>query len=278
VTEPFDPATVPVRPASTVMIIDDRPELEVLMMRRSTKMVFAGGMWVFPGGAVDPGEADEFEPHCDGLDDATASRTLGLDDGGLAYWVAAIRENFEEAGLLLAKRRDGGEVATADFAADRTELHAGRGSFGEFIRREDLVLTAPDMHYIAHWVTPMGAPRRFTARFFLTRPPAGQSVSHDETETIDWAWVAPADMLARHSRGELTMMSPTVRMLQTLAKFSSAKEALSAADSSSVDEEVRVVYRPDGSYHIVVPGEEGYGCADGDRETGWIRLRPVLNV
>ena len=108
----FDPVAVPIQPAATVMIVDDRPDLQVLLIKRNAKMVFAGGMWVFPGGRVDPGEADDFEPHCEGMNDAEASRIMGMESGGLAYWVAAIRENFEEVGLLLGQGRDGSPIDT----------------------------------------------------------------------------------------------------------------------------------------------------------------------
>ena len=118
----YDPAAVKIRPAATVMIVADRPELEVLLIKRSSKMVFATGMWVFPGGAVDPGEADNFEPYCDGLDDAAASEILGIEHGGLAYWVAAIRENLEEAGLLLARRKDAEPLTSEMIATDHQQL------------------------------------------------------------------------------------------------------------------------------------------------------------
>ena len=274
-SDDFDPNAVPIRPASTVMIVDDRPDLSVLMIRRNSRMIFAGGMWVFPGGAVDPGEADEFEAHCDGLNDAKASERLGLETGGLAFWVAAIRENFEEAGLLLGTYRHGGHVDLGSIASDRAALNAGSLSFLDLVQRHDLRLHANDIHYIAHWVTPLGSPRRFSARFFVSRPPVNQQVALDGSESVDWAWVNPSEMLERHSRGELTMMTPTVRMLQSLAKFPNARSALDAARANPSDEQVRVVYNENGSYHIVVPGEEGYETADETRETGWLRFRPL---
>jgi 8-oxo-dGTP pyrophosphatase MutT (NUDIX family) len=270
----FDPDAVPVRPASTLMIVDDRPDLQVLMIRRNTRMVFAGGMWVFPGGAVDPGEADDFEPHCDGLTDDDASATLGIDDGGLAYWIAAIRENFEEAGLLLASRTDGRALEPRDLAASRERLHTEPGAFLGVVRDYGLRLHLRDMHYIAHWITPHGSPRRFTARFFLTRPPVGQVADHDGSETIDWDWVKPDEMLARHGAGEVQMMTPTVRMLRCLAAHGSAERIVEAARRGSDDQQVRVVYRPEGGYDIVLPGESGYDEGDREREFGWIRLPP----
>ena len=271
----FDPAAVPIQPAATVMIVADRPDLEVLMIERNSKMVFAGGMWVFPGGRVDPGEADDFEPYCDGMDDAQASTILGLEHGGLAYWVAAIRENLEEAGLLLGRRRDGGPIDAARLAADRHALNGHRLSFLEFVRRNDLILDTSAVHYCSHWITPLGSPRRFSARFFITSPPLGQEIAHDQSETVGWTWVSPRDALKRFANDEMVMMTPTVRMLRCLEWFDCAADVLAAAKAQLPDEACRVRYAADGSYTVVLPGDRGYTDGDPTRETGWVRLRPL---
>ena len=270
----FDPAAVPVQPAATVMIVDDRPDLQVLLIKRNTKMVFAGGMWVFPGGRVDPGEADDFEPHCRGLTDADASAILSVESGGLAYWVAAIRENFEEVGLILGSYRDGRPVDTDGLVSDRRHLNQGQLKFLDMVLRHRLVLDASAIHYIAHWVTPLGSPRRFSARFFITRPPAGQTAQHDESETVDWAWMRPADALARFEAGEIVMMTPTIRMLRCLTGFEDAGQVMAAAGANLSAEQVRVQYRADGSYTVLLPGDPGYEDGDPKRESGWIKLRP----
>jgi 8-oxo-dGTP pyrophosphatase MutT (NUDIX family) len=257
------------------MLVDDRPDLQVLMIERNARMTFAAGMWVFPGGAVDEGEADEFEPHCEGLDDAAASATLRLGHGGLAYWVAAIRENFEEAGLMLAVKREGGVVESAELADCRRELHAGDVSFLDVVRRHELLLDTSTMHYTARWITPLGGPRRFDARFFVTTPPAGQEPTHDELETVAWRWVSPAEAIARYERKEMVMMSPTVRMLRCLNLFGSAEEIIETASANLSDERARVRHEPDGRSTIVLPGERGYEDADEEKENGWVRLRPM---
>ena len=271
----FDPAAVPIWPAATVMIVDDRPDLQVLMIRRNTKMVFAGGMWVFPGGMVDPEDAVEFEPRCAGLDDAAANQILGVDDNGLAYWVAAIRENFEEAGLLLATGPGGVTIDGADFADARRALNASEVAFIDLVRDHGLTLDTNAVHYTARWITPIGGPRRFDARFFVTTPPPGQAVEHDENETVAWDWVSPTDALERYEREEMVMMTPTVRMLRCLALFESADQVMEAAAAQYSDERARVIYNEDGSYYVVLPGEPGYESADQEKENGWIRLRPA---
>lgn len=271
----FDPAAVPVRPASTVMIVDDRPDLQVLLIKRNARMVFAGGMWVFPGGRVDPGEADEFEPYCDGLDDAGASELMGIDDDALAFWVAAIRENFEEVGLFLGRCADDSPLPAEALKSDRTALNSGDKTFLDIVRGRNLRLDTSAVHYVAHWVTPVGSPRRFSARFFVTRPPAGQTATHDENETVDWSWMSPRAALDQFERGEIVMMSPTVRMLRSLALFESADQVMHAASANLPDERVRVKYLAEGGYTIVMPGEPGYDEGDQDKENGWVRLRPL---
>jgi 8-oxo-dGTP pyrophosphatase MutT (NUDIX family) len=195
----FDPAAVPVRPAATVLICDERPDLHVLMLKRNARSIFVGDMWVFPGGAVDPGDAT---PRADAavehLTDVAASRALGIDGGGIAYWVAALRETFEEAGVLLARPRgvdtliDLSEPAiAARFERHRDEVNAGTGDFIDIVVAEDLLLDGADVHYVAHWITPLGSPRRYDTRFFVTAMPRGQVPLHDDDEAVHHEWVRP---------------------------------------------------------------------------------------
>ena len=132
---PEPPDAVPARPAATVLLVRDAEPtgVEVFVLRRTANAVFAADMYVFPGGRVDDVDhAAELEPYCDGLDDATASARLGIDHGGLAFWVAAVRECFEEAGVLLARRRDGGPLVIDE--ADRVAVHDGELSMEELCR------------------------------------------------------------------------------------------------------------------------------------------------
>jgi len=227
----IDPADVPVRPAATVMLIRDavegEPGVEVFMLRRTTSAVFGAGMYVFPGGRVDGVDgADEIAPFCTGLDDATASAKLGIEHGGLAYWVAAVRECFEEAGVLLAAPRDGGSLALRN--EDRHEVHDSSLSLVELCRRDDLVLDLSTTQYVDHWITPVGEQRRFDTRFFLSEMPDDQEPLHDDKETVDSLWVRPADALRMQADGELMMMPPTMANLRFLVPHASAAEALAA--------------------------------------------------
>ena len=272
----YDPEAVAIRPAATVMLVDDRPDLHVLMLRRSPRQVFATSMWVYPGGAVDPEDA---ACPCDGLDDETAGRRLGLAGaGGLAYWVAAIRECFEEAGVLFAALPP--VTSPADdrarrerLAAQRDALNRGEVAFGEVVEREGLRLRADELHHVAHWITPLGPPRRFDTRFFLAALPDGEVAAHDEGEAVHHDWVRPADALAAFHDDRMAMMSPTVRMLTCLAAFGSAAEAVDAAAAGLAPHQVRVL-RNEVEYRLMLPGDPGYDGGDGEAEFGWVSLRP----
>jgi 8-oxo-dGTP pyrophosphatase MutT (NUDIX family) len=268
----FDPAAVPIRPAATVMLVADRPDLHVLMLRRSARQVFAGDMWVYPGGAVDPEDADRVGLACRGLDDVAASARLRVAHGGLAYWVAAVRECFEEAGVLFAEGpADPG--AASRLAEHRRALNARERLFPEIVAAEGLALHVDRLHYVAHWITPFGSPRRFDTRFFLAAFPEGQVAAHDEEEAVHHEWVRPAEAVERWRRDRMAMMSPTARMLMSLARFSSAEEAVRGAAAATEPHQVRV--RHDGAtYHVLLPGDPGYDEGDGEREFGWVALRP----
>jgi 8-oxo-dGTP pyrophosphatase MutT (NUDIX family) len=227
----IDPELVPVKPAATVMLVrdalDGEPGVEVFMLRRTASAVFGAGMFVFPGGRVDGLDgADDIAPFCRGLDDATASRQLGIDHGGLAYWVAAVRECFEEAGVLLAERRDGGPLQLRNH--DRHEIHDSSLSLVELCRRDDLVLDLSTTYYVDHWITPIGEQRRFDTRFFLTELPIDQEPLHDDKETVESLWVRPGEALRLQAAGELTMMPPTMANLRFLEPHESAAAALAA--------------------------------------------------
>lgn len=266
----YDPATVAIRPAATVMLVDDRPDLHVLMLRRNARQVFASDMWVYPGGAVDVADAEEAASFCDGLDDATASRRMGLESGGLAYWVAAIRECFEEAGVLFCELpTDAG--AEERLAGLRDRLNRHEVDFLDIVRAEGLRLHVDRLHPVAHWITPLGPPRRFDTRFFVAAFPEGQVAAHDQAEAVHHEWVRPSDALEAWAAGERSMMSPTVRMLMCLVPFSSTAEVVEAAGAGHPAQQVRVNR---GEYRLLLPGDPGYDEGDPDAEFGFVALRP----
>jgi 8-oxo-dGTP pyrophosphatase MutT (NUDIX family) len=261
--------TVPLRDAATVMLVRDGLEgLEVFMLRRNLNSDFVGGAYVFPGGAVDDHDRHQnLEPVCTGRTDAQASAQLGVDRGGLAYWVAAIRECFEEAGVLLAHDRPGHAIRFDDplveerFASHRRQVDTGRRRLVEVCDEEGLQLAVGDTYYFSHWITPEGAPRRYDTRFFVTRAPEAQVPLHDDHEVIANLWIRPGDALARHREGEFDLIFPTMRSLITLERFATADDVLAAA--AAIEEVPAILPRivedeGGGGYRIVLPGDPGY--------------------
>lgn len=262
--------SVPIRPAATVMLLRDGDDgLEVFMLQRTMSASFARGMYVFPGGRVDDTDHGEaFEPVCDDDDDATVSTRLGVDHGGLAWMVAAIRECFEEAGVLLARPVDGADVVRFDtddviarFNAARHAVHEGQLSLLDLCRTEGLQLLTDQMHFVDHWVTPVGERRRFDTRFFMAQAPEAQVPLHDDVETIASLWARPAEALRMWSARELNMFPPTVVSMKRLAQFDTAAEALAdaAAQARPTQRLPKLVLGPNEEFiDVILPTEAGY--------------------
>lgn len=255
------------------MLVDDRPgpssapDLHVLMVRRTSRVIFAPDAWVFPGGRVDPDDHhDRFDDMFSGLSDEQASRALQVDQGGLAWWLAACRETLEEAGLLLAAGDH-----PVDLSAWRRRVREDESIFADLVLEQRLRLDATALEEIARFITPVGSPRRFDARFFVAKAPADQEPEHDDSEIVDWEWVRPTDALARWAEGDMQMISPTVRMVACLARYQSAEAVMASARRRLPYQQVRVI-DPDGEYRVVLPGEPGYERAEVSVETGWVRL------
>jgi len=241
------PVAVELRDAATVLLVRDGHEgLEVAMLRRRLESVFVGGAYVFPGGAVDREDRDpRWVGRSQGHDDASASALLGTDGDGLAFWVAAIRECFEEAGMFLAHGADGRLVQlsnparAARFHEHRLTVDRGLVDLFDVCVAEDLRLPVGDLHYFSHWVTPHGAPRRYDTRFFVARAPDHQTLSHDDGETIAALWVRPQDALDRNAAGDFELIHPTRRSLQILTNYPDADAVLAAVAVAPVGLESR---------------------------------------
>lgn len=266
-----DADKVVLRDAATVMLVRDSEPgggMEVFMLRRNLNSDFVGGAYVFPGGAVD--EADrhaDLEAVCRGLSDDGASARLGIDRGGLAFWVAAIRECFEEAGVLLAGAADDDSkvLSFADPAiAERFRIHrkavdSGEKRLLEVCDAEGLHLIVDRVHYFSHWITPVGPPRRYDTRFFVAAAPPDQEPLHDDRETIASLWVRPQDALDRHRAGELEMIFPTIRNLEAIARFDRSADLLDAAAAiTDIPAILPRIIDDEGGVRIVLPGDPGY--------------------
>jgi 8-oxo-dGTP pyrophosphatase MutT (NUDIX family) len=279
-------AAVP-RDAATVVVVRDADAgLEVLLLQRAERGDHNSGAWVFPGGLLDPADrAVEASVH-GGLTDEQASALLGLERGGLTFFIAAIRECFEESGILFAQDAqgafaslDGGEGA--QLAALRHELKDGACDLADICRRFSLRLVPEQLHYIGHWITPAGRAKRFDTRFFLAIAPALQTAMHDATETLDHVWIAPPEALSPSNARRL--MTPTRAMLELLLPFSST-EALGAwAGSPRQVERVlpRLALGSDGLQPVRAehPAYDEIGKLDLDgRGDAWRELRPGVAV
>ncbi len=263
-----NPDAVELRDAATVMLVrDSTAGPEVFMLQRHLNSDFVGGAYVFPGGGVDTEDRDDdLEPVCQGRTDAETSAELGIDSGGLAYWVAAVRECFEEAGVLLAYDAHGQVVDFSDadidarFQTHRAGVDSRERRLVEVCEEESLVLATDDIHYWSHWITPVGPPRRFDTRFFIAPAPAAQVAAHDDRETVDNLWVRPADALERHRRGELEMILPTIANLEQISPFDTVADLLDAARQISDVPAIlpKIVIDADGRLSPLMPGDPGY--------------------
>ncbi len=248
------------RDAATVMLVRDAPELEVFMLRRNHDSVWIAGASLFPGGAVDDHDRDEsWATRSRSWTDERASRALGLAGGGLGFFVGAIRETFEEAGVLLAHDRHGRPVdgGTEELHSERDALNAGQTDFAGVVARHDLVLATDELQVFSHWVTPPGGPRRYDTWFFVAPAPPGR-YRHDEVELIESAWVRPAAALAAADEGTIDLILPTRRNLEAMARFDAAGELLDAArrgNEPDADGCVQMVTESSAGRRIALPGD-----------------------
>jgi 8-oxo-dGTP pyrophosphatase MutT (NUDIX family) len=259
------PAVIPV-PAATLVLLRDRPAggVEILLMQRHAKSKFAAGDFVFPGGKLtredNPPDAIRW---CTGLDAAIAAKTLDLADTELAvaHWIGVIRETFEEVGVLLATSASGGpvHVAPATLSACRRACQADNRAFWELVKQEDLRLATDGLVYFAHWITPEGNPLRFDTRFFAGPMPADQTPTGDDKEVTDLRWLAPSEALEAHTRGEISLRNPTVKNLMLFIEARSVGDALARLRGRTVTTIApRVVFGPDGTRRILMPGDADY--------------------
>ncbi|MDJ0940656.1 MAG: NUDIX hydrolase [Woeseiaceae bacterium] len=215
----------PARPSSTVVLVRDADvdAPEFFMVRRPERASF-GAAYVFPGGVVDATDADACR-FCRGVDAAEADRRLRVDSGGLDYYVAAIRELFEETGVLMADT----QLGEHDLAACRQQLNDTTLSWSAFITDAAAVLGADRLRYFSHWITPDALPKRYSTRFFLAELPAGQHAEHDPGELTDSRWMSANTALQAGRDGDIQLRYPTRKTLELLAEHDSAESLMNWA-------------------------------------------------
>ena len=217
--------TVAPLPSATVMILRDGSEgPQVLLGRRRQGRAF-GEAYVFPGGVVDADDQRTAQL-CRGLSSAQACRCLSLEQGGLEYWAAAVREVFEETGLAFL---GGSPGSLQQLSPLRLRLLGGDLPFSQLCADRNLFPQLRELYYVAHWITPEVRPVRFDTRFFIAALPPGQHAAHDGVELTDSIWLTPASALARMRAGEIKLAPPTIVELERLSRFPRVAEAVAWA-------------------------------------------------
>lgn len=256
------------RLSSAVMLLRDHPSaqgIEVFMVRRAIQSDFMPDVYVFPGGSVSADDriAEQAEGVCTPVAPSAADPE-GRTSLGTGTRAAAIRELFEEAGVLLAYNPGVmlafNEENRGRFRAYRQAFNQHKGSLVDMTHAEQLILATDHLGYFAHWITPEAVPKRFDTHFFLTTAPAGQQADYDRLETSEGVWIAPAEALTRHERGEFPLVFATIHQLRDLAAFASVKAALEATMTQHVPTTRPIVVLEDGKRRVYLPD---------DHQSGW---------
>jgi 8-oxo-dGTP pyrophosphatase MutT (NUDIX family) len=249
----------PARPASTVVILRDGADgIEVFMVVRNHQIDFASGALVFPGGKVDQADGDEAWAELAPQIPAAPDRS---------FFIAAGRETFEEAGLVLARRRGSDTILDADSAdrlveAYRAPLLKGEMSFVDIVRREELALAGDLLVPFAHWITPEVVPKRFDTHFFLVAAPMAQVGAHDGDESTEGIWIRPQQALEDAGAGNRTLVFATRMNLEKLSRYTTVAEAVAVTRSQPVVTVIpKATTTPEGRL-LHIPAEAGYGVSE----------------
>lgn len=242
-----------IRPSATVLLLREQgSRLEVLMTRRHGGMSFMAGLWVYPGGKVDPADMSpealgrlttEARLRCEEIVTRGPMNRFPLERS-LGMFVAACRETFEEIGVLLARDATGKPCAPTlidQLQADRKASIAAPESFIKLLVRHDLTIDASSLVYWAHWITPSAAPKRFDTNFFVIPAPPGQEIRIDTSEATEWRWVEPSHALEEHGRGDFPLSPPTVLTLQEISNSFVAHGTLPALLAAEEDRQIATV-------------------------------------
>jgi 8-oxo-dGTP pyrophosphatase MutT (NUDIX family) len=263
--------------ATTVILLRERKSegFEVFLLKRHEKSSFMGGNYVYPGGRVDPDDGtSEICSLCKGISTEKAHQMFGgsIPPGeSLAYWIAGIRELFEESGVLLAYDQKGNlfqpknSVERERFLDYRGHLQKGKLTLCQLAQKEGLLLAMDQLHYYAHWITPEARSQRFDTRFFLARHPIGQEASHDEKETIAGLWLTPQKALGENLEGEMVLSPPTLKTLEDLSRFKTINDLCDSIKTTeirpilpiltNVSDESFILFPWDPEYQIFQKGE-----------------------
>jgi 8-oxo-dGTP pyrophosphatase MutT (NUDIX family) len=246
------PQPAETKPAATILLLRDAPEFQVLMVKRHHQIDFASGAMVFPGGKTHAGDDDPaWTDHCVGWD------AFDAEQRGLR--IAAIREAYEEAGILLAEGLDGSDFAEVCDPAMRSAVDHGEAAFIDVVRDLGVRLRLDALVVFARWITPTMMPKRFDTWFYAVRAPADQVAAADGREAVDAEWIAPSEVLRLADAGERTVIFPTRMNVQLLAEASSAEDCVARARARTLVPVLPKVEVRDGARFLVLPPDAGYG-------------------
>jgi 8-oxo-dGTP pyrophosphatase MutT (NUDIX family) len=250
-------APAPAAAATILMLRDGDQGLETFMVVRHRQIDFASGALVFPGGRIDAQDG-EVRDYCQGVDEA--------DDTSLAFRVGAIREAFEESGILLARPAGQTELISGERLAQidkyRDPLNKGELGLKQFLESEQLILACDLLQHFAHWITPEMMPKRFDTHFYLAAAPLDHLAVHDGHESVDSVWISPTEALEGAKSGKYTIIFPTRLNVELLGQSHSLSEALQMAqDRTAVTVMPSVEKRDDGVY-LCIPADAGYSLIE----------------
>ena len=255
--------TVPILPASTMVLIDDRPDLHVLMLLRNNSSGFVADHTIFPGGAIEEDDKNYiWDDLVVGLTKEEAKTQLRTDDAR-SFWIAAIRETIEEVGVLVGTHEN-------ELLEDRRSIEDGSENFSDVISQREITLDLSDIKPISRWVTPMGGTRRYDTYFFVAQPFTSVTPQVDGKEAVEAFWIAPSEALKKWELGEMTMISPTLATLRQLESYENSDEVFTALDSKLFPENIRIV---DESKALpLFPNDDNYEASYTWPALGWTWL------
>ena len=258
------------RKAATVILLREQGAggFDVFLLKRHEKSSFMGGNYVYPGGRVDAGDyLPDILPVCRGLSPQKASLLLGNvgpAEESIGYWVAGIRELFEEAGVLFACDQTGNLLCLGNsndqqrLSRSRTSVQKKELSFLQLAHRENLFFALDQLHYYAHWITPEARTERFDTRFFLARLPEGQEASHDQKETTAGIWITPSQALEENLKGNIVLSPPTLKTLEDIAQSRTIDEVFISLGKKETTPVLPVLTKVSDGSLLVFPWDPEY--------------------
>ena len=260
---------IPKNAATIILLKDKEPEgFEVFLLKRHEKSSFMGGIFVYPGGRVDRDDGSlEICSLSKGITFEEAQKILGgitSPEESFAYWIAGIRELFEEAGVLLAYDQSGNlfQFKNRDeqekFSNYRNSLHQGKMTICQMAQKEKLSLALDQLHYYAHWITPEARSERFDTRFFLALYPLGQEASHDQKETTAGIWITPQKALEENLNGEVVLSPPTLKTLEDLSQFETIDDVFRSLKRDNIQPVLPILTKISDGPFLIFPWDPDY--------------------